>query len=293
MSTSSASAPAITVVVGSNDTPGAVATCLDALAPQIGDGVEVLVVEPVASPADVQRRYPFARFLVRPGALVPELWRDGIDAARGDIVALTISPMQPASDWVDVVLAQHTTADAVAGAIEPGTGLRLRDWAEYFCRYAPDMLPFAAHECVDLPGDNAAYRRAVLEETRDLYRDGFWEPVVHRRLKESGRRLWHTPELVVRQGRSAGFTPFLRQRYLHGRAHGMKRGERYTTGRNVAGILGSPLVPPLLTFRVLREVLRRGRCRTRVLLSVPLLLVFDTAWAAGEAVGHVRMLRDR
>ena len=44
---------------------------------------------------------------------------------------------------------------------EPGDDLRLRDWAEYFCRYARDMLPFPVRETIDFPGDNAVYTRAA------------------------------------------------------------------------------------------------------------------------------------
>ena len=72
--------PSVSIVVASNGAPGSVEACLAALSGQL-EGAEVLVQD-------------------RPGALVPELWRDGIDAAQGAIVALTISPMRPAPDWV-------------------------------------------------------------------------------------------------------------------------------------------------------------------------------------------------
>ena len=67
----------------------------------------------------------FARFLERPGALVPELWRDGIDAASGAAVALTISPMRPAADWVSTIGERLAGDEVVAGAIDPAEGLRL------------------------------------------------------------------------------------------------------------------------------------------------------------------------
>ena len=137
--------------------------------------------------------------------LVPEQWRDGIDGADGEIVCLTISAMRPGPGWLDTAWRLSREADAVGGAIEPGDDLRLRDWGEYFCRYARDMLPFPARETVDFPGDNAVYRRDALAATRDVYRDGFWELEVNRALRDKGYRLWHSPELVVYQGRSAGF----------------------------------------------------------------------------------------
>ena len=121
MSTSSTDV-ALSVVVGSNGAPGSVERFLEAVAPQIDDDVEVLVCEPAASADGVRLRFPAVRFLERAGALVPELWRDGIDEARGDVVLLTISPMLPAPDWVATARRLSSEADAVGGAIDPARG---------------------------------------------------------------------------------------------------------------------------------------------------------------------------
>jgi hypothetical protein len=292
MSSSSAETPALSIVIGSNGAPGSVERCLEALEPQL-DGAEVVVCEPEASGEPVRERFAFARFLERPGALVPELWRDGIDASGGDVVALTISPMQPAADWVETLRARLADDDVVAGAIDPGEGLRIADWAEYFCRYARDLRPFARRETLDIPGDNCAYRRELLVRTQELWRDGFWEPEVNRRLRADGVRLWHDPALVVFQGRSAGFRRFLGQRLVHGREYGHQRGRRFSTTRNLAGVLLAVAVPFVLVLRTAREVFRRRRYRGRFLLSLPVLLAYDVAWAAGEAVGHAGSLRRR
>jgi hypothetical protein len=282
--------PQVSIVVASNGAPGSVEGCLTALAGQL-DGAELIVCEPAASEA--RASFPFARFVERPGALVPELWRDGIDASSGRVVALTISPMRPAPDWVARIRAGLAEDQVVAGAIEPGEGLRVVDWAEYFCRYARDMRPFERRENPEIPGDNCAYRRELLEKTRDLYRDGFWEPEVNRALRADGVALWHDPDVVVYQGRSAGFGAFFRQRLEHGRAYGRQRGARSGALRNILGLGLAFLVPFVLVGRTAREVFARGRCRTRFLLALPALLAFDVAWAIGEARGHLDALSSR
>jgi hypothetical protein len=276
----------LSVVVGSNAPERSLAACLASLEDQ-RDGAEVIVCESVASAGALRERFDWVDFVDCPGQLVPQLWSEGIDRSRGEIVALTISPMVPAADWIETLKAQHCRYDAVGGAIDPEPGIRIRDWAEYFCRYAPDMLPFDGHECMDLPGDNASYKRSLLEGTRDAWADGFWEPVVHRELAADEVDLWHAPELVVRQGRSAGTMAFVSQRLRHGRAHGGQRGVHYSRLRNLAGVAGAPLVPPLLTLRILRQVWGRRRHRTRALLAFPLILLFNVAWALGEARGHL------
>lgn len=292
-STSSSSAePTVSVVIGSNAPPKALESCLAALEPQ-RDGVDVLVYESRPSPPALRERFPWARFEERSGALVPELWRDGIDESSGEIVALTIAQMVPAPDWIASIRLHQADRLAVGGAIDPGESLRLADWAEYFCRYARDMPPFEPHECLDLPGDNAAYRRDALERARASYRDGFWEPDVHRELARNGGGLWHSPEIVVRQGRSAGWRAFSNQRMRHGRAYGNQRGVRFGTARNVAGVLGSPLVPFLMTLRVLRQVSSKRRYRLRAIAALPLVIFFNSIWALAEARGHLDTLRRR
>jgi hypothetical protein len=287
--------PTVSIVVGSNGAPGGVARCLAALEQQAraGSNVDVIVCEPDASPLELRERFAFARFHERRDALVPELWRDGIDLTDGTLVALTISPMVPAENWVQTIRDRLAAADAVGGAIEPGDGLRLVDWAEYFCRYANDMLPFSAHESVDLPGDNAAYRRDGLLGARSTWSDGFWEPDVHRELEAAGRTLVHDPTLVVRQGRSAGFAAFVRQRLVHGRAYGRQRGSHFGTVRNLVGLLLAFVVPGVLVLRQAATVFGKGRHRARLVASLPALVAFDVAWAFGEAMGHLDVLRGR
>jgi hypothetical protein len=280
----------VSVVIGAGAPGAGLDATLEALEPQLDDRVEVLVVEASESPAGLRERFAWARFIEVPGALVPELWREGIDRSSRDIVALTIAQMIPAEDWIATIREEQRRVGVVGGAIEPGQGLRVTDWAEYFCRYTNDMLPFAPRANLNLPGDNAAYRRSLLEANRDLYRDGFWEPVVHRKLADDGEVCWHSPALVVRQGRSYGWLAFVRQRLAHGRKHGRQRGATFSPVRNAAGVLGAPLVPFLMTLRVLRQVTSKRRWRVRALVALPAIFSFNLAWAYAEALGHLDML---
>lgn len=286
---SSSAEPAVSVVIGCN-APQALPACLAALEPQ-RDGAEVLVCEGEPSGDDVRRRFPWVTFASFPGALVPELWREGIDRSSGRVVALTISQMIPAEDWLASIERTHEEHDAVGGAIDPADGLRLVDWAEYFCRYARDMRPFRPSDDVDLAGDNVAFKRDLLERNHEHLRTGYWEPVLHPVLRSEGVVLWHTPEVVVRQGRSAGFRAFAHQRLEHGRRYGHQRGEHFSRMRNLVGVLAAPAVPFLMTLRVLRRVMAKGRFRRQALLSLPIIFAFNVVWAYAEARGHVDMLR--
>ena len=283
--------PVVSVVVACNGAPGALERCLDAVARQLAN-TELVVCSATEQPEELRRRYPDAVWLVREGALVPVLWRDGISRARGELVALTISPMVPRGDWLDALRASLADADAIGGAIEPAAGLRAADRAECWCRYARDMLPFEPATSLELAGDNAGYRRERLLAVEETWLDGFWEPEVHRALAAGGGRLRHEPSVVVEMGSSAGAAAFLRQRLAHGREYGRTRGSRSGAAANLARIALSAAVPFVLVARTLREAAGRGRRRS-LLPVLPHVLLFDTAWAAGEALGHVDALRAR
>jgi hypothetical protein len=282
----------LSVVVAARASGDALERCLAALETQ-RDGAEVLVCESHPSPATLRRRFDWAQFMQSPGQLVPGLWREGIDRSSGDIVALTISPMVPADDWIATILDEHRRHDVVAGAIEPAGGMRPSDWAEYFCRYASEVPPFEAHACANPPGDNVSYKRNLLDRVRHLYRDGFWETSIHQSLSAEGVRLWHTPQLIVRHRRSAGPVAFAFQRLHHGRAHGQWRARGSSAVRNLGGVLAAPLVPPLLTARIVRRVFAARRLRLRALASLPLIFLFYVPWAVGEARGQLDVLRGR
>jgi hypothetical protein len=287
------SASSITVVIGSNAPAARLTACLEALEPQRDATIDVRVHSSAMVPADLQKRFAWARFSVSPGALIPEHWRDGIAAASGDVVALTIAQMIPAPDWIATIRRLFSVHEAVGGAIEPGPKLRLVDWGEYFCRYARDMRPFAARSNVDLPGDNVAFLRSRLDQIEPALATGYWEPVAHPELARLGVTLWHSPELVVQMGRSAGFTAFVRQRLEHGRRYGHQRGANFSRARNAIGVLAAPAVPFLMTMRVLQQVFGKGRFRMRAIVSLPAIVAYNATWAYAEARGHLDMLRGR
>ena len=284
--------PSLSIVVGCVGPPEGAGACLEALAPQL-DGAEVIVCGPAPASKALRERFEQASFHDRRGALVPELWRDGIDRAQGEVVALTISPMVPAEDWVAAARAGARRHGAYAGAIDPQDGLPLKDLAECLCRSARDMTPFEPRDSADVPGDNCAYRTDLLRRTRDVWKDGFWEPEVNRALAELGTTPRHDPALRVEQGRSAGARAFVRQRLVHGRAHGRQRGARFSRARNAVGVLAAPVVPVVLLVRTARELAARRRLGPRALAALPWLVLFDLAWAAGEAAGHTDALLGR
>jgi hypothetical protein len=114
----------LSVVIAAHDAGPNLKRCLDALTPQLPPAaMEILVVG-------------------SSGKNVPQLWSEGIGAARGRIVALTIENCVPASEWARRTIHAHACPwSAVGGAIEIVPGANLVDWAVYFCRYSAYIPP--------------------------------------------------------------------------------------------------------------------------------------------------------
>lgn len=280
----------VSIIVGAPAPVDAADACLAALASQVDDTVEVLVITDSAESIHCP---DWARNVVEPGRSVPELWAAGLRLAGGDLIALTATGLVPAADWVHRTRELHAAGEpAVGGPIEPVAGGRLVDWAVYFCRYAPYMLPLA-EDGLEVPGDNASYRHDVLQRYHALYEDGFWEPFVHRSMRADGHVLRVRPERISRQAPGARGSAFAHQRFQHGRVNGVKRSKGVSRARVASGLLSAPLVPLLMTARAARQVVTKRRHRLAFLVASPLMLWFYSWWALGEAVGRLDVLGGR
>lgn len=214
---------------------------------------------------------------------VPELRGEGIRAARGKLVAITEDHCLFSPGWLATMQEIHGRREvaAVGGAVENGRTGGPLDWAIYFSRYLGSMPPVGLGPVGGLPGNNACYRREVLERFASLYEAGFWEHEFNRELVASGYVLWQDPRLVVTHHKPYRFLPYLALRYRHARCFG---------GRESGGIgrvLSAPLIPALLVLRAVRTIRRKNRRQREFLLSLPVLLLCYLVWFWGELVGRL------
>jgi hypothetical protein len=236
-----------------------------------------------------QQEFPSVRFLKQPaGTSVPKLWSAGIAAAQGSIVALTIEQCVPEPDWAEQLLRAHGAEwPAIGGAMDIDPGVRLTDWAVYFCRYSRYIPPFSRQFLNDLPGDNCSYKRAALEGLERQMSEGFWETFVHQAMRARGQQLFSDPGIVVRYCGPFPFWGFLRRRFADARYFSSRRAREVSSLTRISRALGSLAVPGVLLARIGRRVWRNGRYRAKFLAALPLLLGFLVAWASGEGLGYL------
>lgn len=267
-------------------------------------GVEILICHasddplPAALAPILTGRADLHSVVGAPGALIPELWRDGFVVARGEWVATLTAHCPPGPDWLsralDLVSREATGQHAAfGGVIVAGPGADRVTRAIQLLRYADADPGGARRQVQDLSADNALYHRAAVLDCADLLPDGFWEPAYHRRFLARGLVMEMVPNLVVMHRNRYSAAKFRWQRRCHGRVFGRHRSEGQPRWAQWAMLLASPAAFPVFALKQTRKVLSRPALRSelpRVALS---FYSFMASWCWGEACGYADALRAR
>lgn len=283
------SAKRLSVVVGSVESSRSIVACIEALWESCRYyDAELIVVDAGgdSAVAAAVRSHPGVQLISMPeDTLTPRLWSEGLAVSSGSIVAFTTGHCIVSRDW-----ASHLIAAIDGGAAAAGGPLRLEshstalDSAIFFLRYSAFIEGKSDASVSDIAGDNAAYSRSDIPDASWTREAGFWERDVNRAILARGKALQWVDGAVAEFGRSFGFASICRQRFFHGRLFGKSRVADEGESR-LKIILGSVLVPFILSVRAGRRVLGVSAYRTRYLVALPLTLVTAACWAAGEAVG--------
>jgi glycosyl transferase family 2 len=279
----------LSVVIASVNGMPYLGRCLDALAERC-PGAEVVVADwtDEETRVEVAARWPGARLLSfdEPMA-IPELRAAGVFASTASVVALIEDHCLVTPAWGERLTAAHESGHAVVGGpIRNVATERIRDWAAFFCEYSAVMEPLPQGRVEFLPGMNVSYDRRALAAIDDLLRDGRWENWLHARLEERGFELWSEPDAVVEHDKDFDLGEFVSQRYHYSRSFaGMRNPE--LGARRFLYALGTPLLVPLLYWRIARNVFVRNQRRREFLLATPLVLLYVSVWAFGEAIGYL------
>jgi len=209
----------------------------------------------------------------------------GLATASGEIVAILEDRAPPRLDWARRVTELHALPfGVIGGAIETTADDPLR-LASYLCDFSRYSLPFESGPVSWVSDVNVSYKRRVLDETRNLWKERYQEPIVHWALLERGETLYLSSELVVEHCRPpTTLKVLLPERFHWGRLFGHIRARRLSSPQRLAYAALGPLLPVVLLLRHGRTQLRRGQFR-RFLRSAPVMILLLVAWTTGEISG--------
>ncbi len=284
-------APQLSVVIASVNGLALLGPTLDALDAQPERArMQVIVVEAVggATREALHRRVPRVEVVaVDEKSTIPALRHRGVIRARGDLVAILEDHGEVEAGWASALIEAHEGPwGAVGGVVENGrTGLV--DRAAFFCEYAPYMGPVVEGESTDLPGNNIAYKRPHLLRHAGELEQGRWESWINDKIRLDGVPIASTNKAVVRHIKPFRLGHFLTQRFHFARSYaGMRRVDQSPAKRLIYGV-GSLALPALLTLRVTRTTLAKGRDLGQFAACLPLIALFYAVGAAGEMLGYL------
>jgi hypothetical protein len=252
---------------------------------------EVLVVDccDEATRAEIRRRFtrPEVKLITVEGRpSIPKLRAIGIAQARGRMVAILEDHCNVVPGWMQIVERAHAAGHrALGGAVENGSVERLVDWAVFFCEYARFMPPLPRGIVPEITGNNSVYARDALEQLGPELKGEVWEAFIHNRMRDLKIPFYCDPDLLVSHKKEFGFWYFMSQRYHYSRSFAGMRLASAPWYRRLAYAAATPLLPPLILWRMFRTVWAKGRNKGRLVCSIPVLFPFLASWAWGEAVG--------
>lgn len=224
------------------------------------------------------------------GATLPEVRGAGIAVATGEWVALTEDNCIARPDWLERLGSVFGTGvDVVGGTMGNAQPGRAIDAAAFFAEYGffgPTRPAPRLGRPLLITGANVAYRRSVAGEVAGWASAGHWEGVIHGRLAARGAQFAFVSDAVVEQNLHYRLGPFCRDRFQHAHDYARVRSGGLDRAGRLARVVTTPLLPPVLTWRVWWSA---GRANPGGFLkALPFTLTFFAAWAAGEAVGYLR-----
>jgi GT2 family glycosyltransferase len=213
----------------------------------------------------------------------------GVRVASAPLVAFAEEHSFPEPGWAEALVRAHRGPWAVVGPaiVNANPGSRVAD-ADYLLTHGSFGPAPAAHEADEVPAHNSSFKRAVL-----LGLDDDLEPMLEAetvlwwRLRAAGHRLCFEPAARTRHLSVDAPRDWLTGRFDQSRVFGAARGRAWPRWRRLVYAAGSPLIPPLRLWRLLRALGRREHARGNVARALPLLAVGLVAEAVGEAVGYV------
>ena len=281
----------LSVIVTSYESPETLRRCLESLSAQ-PEAEEILVADCSAvDPArELEPLFPRAHFLHfgKPRSVAALRWAAYFQT-RGETVAAIEARCVPSETWCGELLRAHREfpeTPAIGGPVAIARPATAFDLGLYFCEYASFAPPLPEGEAGKISGANLSYKRAALEDARDLLEAGASETLLHDRWLRQGRRL-RLAAAAVTFVNSLSPAEAIRQQFHYGRGYAADRARGEGAPRRLLRAVAAAALPVVLLARQSRAAIRAGRGGDllRALLWTALL---DLAWSAGELTGYLR-----
>ena len=242
--------------------------------------------------AIISKNYPEVKLLpADANTSLPVLRTSALEQASGKYIIVTEDHCVPSTDWLRSFYQAFEDAPdntmAVGGCVENGVSDSSLDWATFFCEYSFFLQPVHEGAGNTLPGMNVAYRKEVFQDVdRETLTSGFWETTLHPQLIKQGHKLFSTNKIKLFHSKKFSLGLFLRQRFIYSRYYAGLRFKSSQYFHRLLACCATVLLPPLLLYRMIKQIRAKKRLRKELLSASPFLALFIVVWAAGEMWGY-------
>ena len=288
--------PRLSVIVVSCNAEDTIGRCLSALQNQETDeDYEVILVDSSDddATANVARRFPEVLLYRFSDRKFPGHARNlGIARARGEILAFTDADCISDRSWVGEILRAHDDPyPVIGGTIDNGNPESYVGWAYYFCELSQWMPGTPAGPMIDIPTGCLSMKRWAFEKYGPFLEGTYSSDTAFNwRLAENGHLPEFVPSIRVAHINETNLVNYLRKKVFHGKCFASVRVKEQRFPRHKRFCFGalSFVLPFLLTYRTVLNVLGRRRYISKFALSFPFVFLGLTAWSYGEMLGYLR-----
>jgi hypothetical protein len=214
-----------------------------------------------------------------------------VGRATAPVIAFAEDHCFPEPDWGQALLAAHGAGwEGVGPTVRNANPVTAISRSAYLLHWATWMEPTSAGAATGIAWHNSSYRRvALLDLSADLPDLLAGEAFLQAALRGRGHRLYLEPAARVSHINISRGAPWLGHGFWGGRMYAAQRVryERWSWSRRAQYAAGSPLIPVVRLWRLLRILHRTGRLAEFFPRTLPLVAVGLLAHALGEATGYL------
>jgi hypothetical protein len=289
------SEPALSVVLAT-DRVETIARVLAALRSQTAiDRLELVLVslsgEPLALDAEDLQMFG-SRLIVVPETplTLAEGRAAGVRAAGAPFVHIGETHAFPRPDWAATLIASLAGEwTAVVSGLGNANPRSVISWSNLVVDYGPWLDHLTAGEITRVPPYNTAFERrfalAALARGDDAFSPAFDISAV---LRTEGHRIMFQPAATLDHVNVSMARHWLAQRYVAAYVRTAERSRDWRRGRRLAYVLAGPLIPAVVSARLVQPFLAARRTGQLPRLTAPAMVLGIVVMACGEVAAFAR-----
>ncbi len=213
----------------------------------------------------------------------------GIAAATAPLVAFLEDHSLPDNNWAESLMKAHETNEfaAVGPLVQNANPETAASWGCFLVYYGPYMFVRSTHQSNHLPANHSCYKRHLLLEygsrLPDLLEAEF---VLHEDLLARGLRIFQEPAARVYHINHSRLGPSMDEYLFSSRVFAAERATKWRISKRILYVFGSPLLPLVRSFRIVRDIFRTGLGIRIVAKGLPAALLILSSGAAGEMAAY-------